>query len=105
MEIRASDTLTEALKTETPGTKTAQAEGLAATPNGAVSSQGSVNGAAGNVEANRKLAMAGVAEIGFIRLCSREHVCQKCGPANVIPRCQCYVVMYDPQTDPDYYLN
>lgn len=29
---------------------------------------------------------------------------QECGPVNVVPRCTCSLVMYDPLTDPDYFL-
>jgi hypothetical protein len=47
--------------------------------------------------------MPGVTEITLVRLCSVEHVCQKCGPINVVPRCQCYMILYNPKTDPDYF--
>jgi hypothetical protein len=47
----------------------------------------------------------GVAQIQVVRLCSREHVCRSCGPPDVIPQCQCMVVLYDPLTDPDYFLH
>ena len=48
--------------------------------------------------------VGGVAEIAVVRLCSREVVCQECGPVNVVPRCTCSLVLYDPLTDPDYFL-
>lgn len=48
--------------------------------------------------------VGGVGEIAVVRVCSREVVCQECGPVNVVPRCTCSMVLYDPLTDPDYFL-
>lgn len=48
--------------------------------------------------------VGGVGEIAVVRVCSREVVCQECGPVNVVPRCTCSLVLYDPLTDPDYFL-
>jgi len=48
--------------------------------------------------------VGGVGEIAMVRVCSREVVCQECGPVNVVPRCTCSMVLYDPLTDPDYFL-
>jgi hypothetical protein len=45
-----------------------------------------------------------VGEIAIVRVCSREVVCQECGPINVVPRCTCSLVLYNPLTDPDYFL-
>ena len=48
--------------------------------------------------------VGGTGEIAVVRFCSREVVCQECGPVNVVPRCTCSLVLYDPKTDPDYFL-